>query len=458
MPSVGSRISRVRTVGYDAGPIWSTTIVKFDKSRQLWERAGQTCPGGIHSNVRKAWQPHPMFYDRGKGSRVWDVDGNEFIDYVLARGPLLLGHSPKPVLDAVKRQLGRGLMYAGQNELEIEASEKFCSIVPCAEMVRFAGSGSEAVLAATRLARGVTGRMKLLRFEGHYHGWFDNQMWNFAPPLDKAGPRESPIPLPATQGLNPNEAEHLIVRPWNDLALVQQAFEQHPGQIAAVITEAMMCNTGAIMPAAGFLEGLRELCTKHGALLIFDEVITGFRVSLGGAQGYFKVTPDLATFAKGIAGGFPVSAVAGRRAYMQAFGELTVTHAGTYNSSAPNMAASLAAMTMLSANDGKLLQHAQRMGERLIKGIRAAGKEAGKDVHVRGVGTVFHVSFNDRETIVDYRTSLGKDAAAYDRFWLALQDRGVRTVPGGLWFVSTAHTTKDVEQTLTAVREAMKTV
>lgn len=432
--------------------------MKFEKSKQLWERASRTCPGGIHSNVRKVWQPHPMFYDRGEGSHVWDADGNEFVDYVLARGPLLLGHSPGPVIEAVKAQLDRGLMYAGQHELEIEAAEKFCSLVPCAEMVRFSGSGSEATHGAMRLARAVTGRTKILRFEGHYHGWFDNQMWNFAPPLDKAGPRENPMPLPATRGQNPDEANHLVVRPWNDLKLVEDAFKKHPGQIACVITEAIMCNMGGIMPRPGFLGGLRELCTAHGALLIFDEVITGFRVSLGGAQQHFGVTPDLATFAKGMAGGFPVSAIAGKREYMQAYGDLSVTHAGTYNSSAPYMAATLAALNMLSADGGALLEQAHTLGRRLMDGIREAGRRTGKDVHVRGVGTVFHVSFNDAEEIVDYRTSLSKDAAAYERFWGALQERGVRTVPGGTWFVSTAHTPEDIDRTLAAVDEAMSAV
>ncbi|MBI4578268.1 MAG: aspartate aminotransferase family protein [Planctomycetes bacterium] len=432
--------------------------MKFDVSRELYQRACRTCPGGIHSNVRKAWHPHPMYYDHGRGSRVWDADGNEFIDYVLARGPLLLGHSPQPVIEAVKRELDRGLMYAGQHELEIAASEKICSLVPCAEMERFAGSGSEAVHGAIRLARAMTGRMKVLRFEGHYHGWFDNEFWNYAPPLETAGPRESPRPLPASKGMSVAEGEHLVICPWNDLALVDATFERHRGEIAAVLTEAIMCNTAGIMPRPGFLEGLRELCTKDGALLIFDEVITGFRVSLGGAQGYFGVTPDLATFAKGMAGGFPVSGIAGRRQYMEAFGDGTVTHSGTYNSSGPNMAATLAAMEMLSADDGALLKHAHAMGQRLMEGIREAGGRLGKDVHIRGVPAVFHVSFNDREEIVDYRTSLARDAAAYDRFWLALQERGIRTVPGGLWFVSTAHTPQDVDQTLAAIGEAMKTV
>lgn len=432
--------------------------MNFEKSKQQWERASRTCPGGIHSNVRKSWQPHPMFYDRGSGSHVWDVDGNEFIDYVLARGPLLLGHSPQPVLNAVKAQLDRGLMYAGQHELEIAAAEKFCSLVPCAEMVRFSGSGSEATHGAMRLARGLTGRMKILRFEGHYHGWFDNQMWNYAPPLEVAGPREACVPIPATKGQNPNEAEHLVICPWNDLALVERAFAQHPGQIAGVITEAVMCNTGGIMPKPGFLEGLRDLCTKNGTVLIFDEVITGFRVSVGGAQQHFGVTPDVATFAKGMAGGFPVSAIAGKRSFMQPFGDLAITHAGTYNSSAPYMAATLAALEMLSADDGALLDRAHAIGRRLMDGIRESAGRAGKDVHIRGVGTVFHVSFNDGQEIVDYRTSLAKDAVAYDRFWLALQDRGIRTIPGGLWFVSTAHTDADVDRTLAAIDAAMEVV
>ncbi len=431
---------------------------RFDQSRKLYEQACNTTPGGIHSNVRKNWRPVPMFYERGEGSHVWDVDGNEFIDYVLARGPLLLGHSPGPVIEAVRKQMDRGLMYAGQHALEIDAAETFCRLVPCADMVRFASSGSEAVHGAIRLARAVTGRTKIVRFEGHYHGWFDNQFWSFAPPLEKAGPRESPTPIPVSKGQVATDAEHLIIRPWNDLALVQDAFERHPGQIAGVLSEPIMCNCGAIMPRPGYLEGLRELCTKHGALLIFDEVITGFRVSLGGAQEHFGVTPDLATFAKGMAGGFPVSAIAGKRQYMQAFGDLSVTHAGTYNSNAPCMAATVAALNLLSANNGAVLKHAHAMGTRLISGIAEAGRKAGKHVHVRGVGPVFHVSFNDAREVVDYRTFTSRDTQAGERFFLALQQRGIRTTPDGLWFVSTAHTPQDVERTLAVVREAMDVV
>lgn len=432
--------------------------MKFDESERLYGRACHSCPGGIHSNVRKNWHPAPMFYDRGEGSHVWDVDGNEFIDYVLARGPLLLGHSPKPVIEAAAEQMNRGLMYAGQHRLEIAAAEKFCQLVPCAEMVRFACSGSEAIHAAIRLARGVTGRTKILRFEGHYHGWFDSVFWNFAPPLAEAGPRESPVPIPVSRGQSPADAEQMVIRPWNDLALVVDAFERHPGQIAAVLTEPIMCNTGCIMPKPGYLGALRELCTQDGALLIFDEVITGFRSRLGGAQELLGVTPDVATFAKGLAGGFPVSAIAGKRASMDAFGNLSVTHSGTYNSNAPCMAATLAAMEMLSADSGAALEHAHAMGRQLMDGIIDAGRQAGKEVHVRGIPSIFCVSFGGVEEATDYRSYAGRDVEAYARFNMALQDRGVRTVPEGQWFISTAHTQADIDKTLTAVSEAMSEV
>jgi len=430
----------------------------FPQSAAMWERACRTAPGGIHSNVRKGWQPHPLFYARGEGARVWDVDGNEYIDYVLARGPLLLGHSPAPVLDAVRRQLEAGLMYAGQHPLEIEAAERFCALVPCADMVRFASSGSEAVHAAVRLARAVTGRTKILRFEGHYHGWFDGIAWNYAPPLDRAGPRQSPLPLPGSRGQPASDGEHLVICPWNDLALAAGALERHRGEVAAVLTEPMMCNTGGVLPRPGYLEGLRALCAQHGALLIFDEVITGFRLSVGGAQERFGVVPDLAVFAKGMAAGFPVSAIAGRSAHMAAFGDLSVTHAGTYNSNAPCMAASLAAMETIAADGGAVLKAAEARGCRLMEGIAAAGRRAGRRVHTRGVGIVFHVSFNDQEEITDYRSFTRRDPAAYARFALALQERGIRVIPEGLWFLSTAHTDRDVDETLAAVPGAMEAV
>ena len=431
---------------------------RYEKSRALYERACRVLPGGISSNIRAKWQPFPLFYTRGKGSHVWDADGNEYIDYVLARGPLLLGHSPDRVLAAVRAQLDHGLMYAGQHQLEIEVAEKISRLVPCAERVRFSNSGSEAVHMALRLARACTGRVKHVRFEGHYHGWFDSVFYSYAPPLEAAGPREAPIPVPVSKGQPPSDGKNVIVLPWNDLGLVEKTLAARSGEIAALITEPVMCNMGGILPRPGFLQGLRDLCTKHGVVLIFDEVITGFRLSTGGAQKYFGVVPDLATFAKAVAGGFCVSVLAGRAEFMDEIGKLATVHAGTYNSNPPCMAACKAALETLEAEDGAAYRSIYARGEALMKGISDRAAKAGKKVSVRGLPPCINVSFGETGEVVDYRTFAARDVGAHDRFWAALQDRGVRVVPEGTWFVSAAHTESDVEASLKAVEEALKSV
>jgi glutamate-1-semialdehyde 2,1-aminomutase len=431
-------------------------VKRYEKSKELHERSRKVIPGGVSSNIRSKWKPFPLFYSRGKGSRIWDADGNEFIDYVLARGPLLLGHSPGPVLEAVKAQLDRGLMYAGQHELEIEVAEAIAKLVPCAERVRFSNSGSEAVHMALRLARAVTGRVKHVRFEGHYHGWFDSVFYSYAPKLEDAGPRESPRPVPVSKGQPPSDAENVIVLPWNDLGLVERTLEARGREVAALITEPVMCNTGGILPKPGFLEGLRKLCTKHGIVFILDEVITGFRLAPGGAQQFFGVTPDLATFAKAVAGGFCVSVLAGKATLMDEISTLATVHAGTYNSNPPCMAACKAALGMLGSGD--LHRRIFARGEALMAGIRELGRKAGKKLSVRGLPPCFHVSFGEPEEAVDYRTYTRRDAAAHDRFWEALQDHGVRIVPEGTWFVSAAHTEEDVARTLEAVERSLEAV
>jgi glutamate-1-semialdehyde 2,1-aminomutase len=431
-------------------------VKRYDKSKELLERSRRSIPGGVSSNIRSKWKPFPLFYSHGKGSRIWDVDGNEYVDYVLARGPLLLGHSPAPVLEAVKKQLERGLMYAGQHELEIEVAEKIQKLVPCAERVRFSNSGSEAVHMALRLARAVTGRVKHVRFEGHYHGWFDSVFYSYAPKLEDAGPRESPRPVPVSKGQPPSDAENVIVLPWNDLALVERTLEARGKEVAALITEPVMVNSGGILPKPGFLEGLRKVCTKHGIIFILDEVITGFRLAPGGAQQYFGVTPDLATFAKAVAGGFCVSVLAGKASFMDEIAALATVHAGTYNSNPPCMAACKAALGLLESGD--LHRQIFAQGEALMAGIRDLGKKAGKNLSVRGLPPCFHVSFGEPEEATDYRTYTRRDAAAHDRFWEALQENGVRIVPEGTWFVSAALTEQDVAFTLQAVERALAAV
>jgi glutamate-1-semialdehyde 2,1-aminomutase len=432
------------------------TAGRYIRSRALYERASRVIPGGISSNIRKNWEPFPLFYARGEGSRIWDEDGNEYIDYVLARGPLLLGHSPRRVLDAVKAQLEVGLMYAGQSRLEVEAAERICALVPCAEMTRFSNSGSEAVQAAWRLARGVTGKPKIVRFEGQYHGWFDSQIWSMAPPLEQAGPRENPVPVVTSGGVPTEEGENLIILPWNDVELLRRTLEARSHEIALVCTEPVMCNNGAIRPLPGYLETMRELCTKHGVLLMFDEVITGFRLSIGGAQQRLGVIPDLATFAKGVAAGFTVSALAGKRAIMERFGDLSVLHAGTYNANPPCMAAVLAALDELTANNGAVYTQIEARGQRLMDGILEAGQRHNKPVSVRGFPAAFSVTFGQQEPVTDYRSFLKRDIPMQRRYFELLQERGVRTTPDQLNFVSAAHTEEDIEQTLAAVDEVMR--
>jgi len=430
----------------------------FERSKQLYERACRITPGGVHSNARLAATPAPLFYERGEGAHIWDADGNKYIDYVMGQGPMLLGYTPRPVLDAVRAQLEKGLLYAGQTELEVRAAELIRELVPCAEMVRFNCTGSEAIMAALRAARAYTGRPKVLRFEGHYHGWNDAIAWNYCVlDQDAQGPRENPRMHPSSAGQDPASGANLLVRPWNDLALVEDLFDAQGKTIAAVICEPMMCNWGGILPQPGYLEGLRRVCDRYGALLVFDEVITGFRLSLGGGQGYFNVMPDLCALAKALGGGMTVSAVAGRASVMQVFNDGKTAHAGTYNANRPAMAATVAALECLRADGGAELRKAHAAGAALMEGLRALAVETAMPLAVRGLPPVFQVSFlpPDAPPVVDFRSSLAADLALARRYWQALHERGVRTTARNFWFLSTAHTHDDVEKTLAAARDAL---
>ena len=431
---------------------------KYTKSKRLFERARGVIPGGINSNVRAASEPVPLFFARGEGAHVWDADGNEYIDYLLGHGPMILGHSPDTVIEAAKAQLDKGLVFGTGTEIEIRVAELICQHVPCAEMVRFSVTGSEAVHAALRLARAATGRKLILRFEGHYHGWFDNIAWNQAKPGVDLGPREAPPMRPASLGQQPEDGANLVVLPWNDLALVQQLFDTRGDEMAGVICDPFASAAGLIPGQPEFLQGLRDLCTARGSILIFDEVITGFRVVLGGAQAYYGITPDLATFAKAMGAGMPVSALAGKADLMRFFGELTTVHAGTYNAHPVAMAGTLAALDLLCADKGVELAKAHRAGRMLMNGLAEAAHDAGIHLVLRGVPTVFSATFPSigSEPVVDYRDARQTNTELGRRFWLALQERGVQITSMGIWFVSTAHTDDDIARTLDVARAVLK--
>lgn len=427
--------------------------MELRRSEELLERARKVTAGGVNSNVRLAAQPKPLFFSHGSGPRITDVDGNTYIDYVLGQGPLIHGHCHPALLRAAEEGMRRGMMFAAQHEAEIELAERICRWVPAAERVRIGSSGSEVVQAAFRIARKQTGRTKIVKFEGHYHGWFDNVLVSVAPPADQAGPREAPNAVPGSQGAFPGATDELIILPWNDPELLEQTLRARAHEIAAVITEPVMGNVGCILPKEGFLEKMRALCTELGIVLIFDEVITGFRLAPGGAQQFLEVTPDLCTFGKAMAGGFPVACLAGKEPLMGLL-NTGVNHSGTYNANILVVAASIACLDLLTQDDCAAYHRLFALGGRLRDGIRNIGEELGLPLQVQGPGPMFHVGFAE-EPFNDYRSAAKQDTPRYHAVVRSLMERGVRPLERGLWYVSTTHTDAEIDETLAIVREVL---
>ena len=426
-------------------------LFSFDASAAAIKQNSRWLAGGVSSNFRLNISPTPLVIERGEGPYLYDLDGNRLIDYYLGMGPMILGHNPQALSDAVTAQMESGILFAGQTAIEVEAAKLVCEMVPSAERMRFNSSGSEADQAALRLARAATGRDKVIKFEGHYHGWFDNILWSTAPGLDAAGPHDAPVAVAGSKGQLSGSADGLVVLPWNDLELVEKRLAK--GDIAAIIMEAAMCNAGAVHPAAGYLEGVRAACDKYGTILIFDEVITGFRLAPGGAQERFGVTPHLSTFGKAIANGFPVAAIAGRADLMDMFSTGGVVHGGTYNSQPIAMAATVATLKALQPS---LYASIEVTGGRLMSGMRDIFANAGVKATVAGFPQVFHVAFGLEEPAKDYRDLARMDRNAYVAFTTALLQRGVRALERGAWFMSITHTEEVIDETLNAVEDAVR--
>lgn len=384
-----------------------------------------------------------------------DVDGNEYIDYALAWGPNILGYRNPKVVEAVARAAAGPHSYGCQHELEIQVAEKIQSLVPCAERVAFTSSGSEAVQLMMRLARAHTGRPLILKFEGHYHGWMDTALWNYHPKREDVGPREAPLPVAESRGQIPLGVQSIVVRPWNDAALVEEAFAQNPGRIAGVMMEPVLCNSGCILPGDGYLAKVRELCTKNGALLLFDEIITGFRLDPGGAQRHYDVKPDVATFGKAVAGGVPLSVIAGRTDLLELLFTGGVSFGGTFNGNPISLAGANAALEEISRDDGAALRHANGMGERLMEGIRRIAAERKLKLLVSGFGAAFALHFTDRTALREYRDVLDDDADALQKFLHAAMAEGIHSLPDGRFYVSAAHGEKDIDETLAALRRVL---
>lgn len=432
-----------------------------EKSKQLYERTLGVLIEASSSSSRGpvTFGKHPIFMDRARGSRIFDVDGNEYVDWMMAFGALPLGHAHPEIVEAIIEAATTGAHFATATPVELEVAEMLQKIVPNAERVRFANTGTEAMMAAIRLARGVTGRPKLLKFEGHYHGWHDDLLVssNVLPPAS-LGLRTDPVKVPDSSGLNRTSLDDTIVVPWNDLALLQRAIENNPGQIAAIITEGVMANMGVIPPAEGYLQGLQKLAKANGILFILDETVTGFRIAPGGCQEHYKLSPDLVTFGKALGCGLPVAALVGRAEVMDALQWGGVLHYGTHNGSRIGMHAARANLRVLTRDNNASFGHTWRIADRLCNGLTDVFKKKGKTVVIQNVGPMFQLMFTDSPAIRDYRDFCQYvDRAAFQKFVLSLFQYGVYASPSAALhsIVTLAHTEEDVDRTLEAVGKAL---
>jgi glutamate-1-semialdehyde 2,1-aminomutase len=419
---------------------------QFSRSIDLRSKSKRYLAGGVSSAMRAAAKPVPLFFTSGSGSKLVDVDGNTYIDYTLAWGPLILGHSHSSIAAGVGAQLKMCHALGAQCELEPLVARRICEMVPCADRIVFSNTGTEAVQIALRLARAFTGKRKIIRFEGHYHGWLDDVLVGYRPaPMsnnDSADQVENPANTP------PHD---MLVLEWNNLEQVESVLKARHEEIAGIITEPILCNCNCLMPEKNYLVGLRQLADQYGIVLIFDEVITGFRVARGGAQELFGVKPDLATFGKAVAGGFALSVVAGIDKIMSLIERQLVVHAGTFNGNPISLAAANATLEIIGANGGRVLSDIDRRGVKLINGIRSLAASTAIPILVNGVGSAFHLAFTSRQEMLNYQDTLQASSAARDVFVQEMLKSGVYLLPDGRWYVSGAHSDEDVDFTLTKV-------
>jgi glutamate-1-semialdehyde 2,1-aminomutase len=430
------------------------------RSHQWFERAQQSLVEGVNSPSRGAtvYTAGPIVLERGQGSHVWDADGNEYVDFMMSFGALIQGHAHPTLVKTVSEAMAEGSHFAAATSAEVEAAERFRRMVPSAEVVRFTNTGSEATMLALRLARAHTGRRKFLKFEGHYHGWYDPFLLNaHSHPPEQLGPVENPLRIPDSDGIPLSTFDDVVLAPWNDVAALENVLKQHGHELAAVITEPIMANMGCILPRDGYLQRLRELTRDCGALLILDEVVTGFRYAPGGCQEYYGVQPDISTFGKALGAGFPVGAVAGPRSILERmrWSENMVLHYGTFNGHRLTMRVVAANLDLLSGEHTYPKLHA--IGNAAIAGLREVFRRRQVKAIVQGFGPMFQIYFTERDAIHDYRDYCRYvDTKFYSRFVHRLLDRGIYMTPSnGLhWIISTAHTDADVRTLVDAAGQA----
>jgi glutamate-1-semialdehyde 2,1-aminomutase len=422
-----------------------------ERSRALFERALKCIPGGVNSPVRAARSVgmNPLFIAEARGAVLKDADGKEYLDYVCSWGPMILGHGREEVIAAVKLASERGTSYGAPTEAEVEMAETICRMVPSVEMVRMVNSGTEAVMSAVRLARGFTGRDLIVKFDGCYHGHADSV-------LVSAGSGLATLGIPGSPGVPADLARKTISIPYNDLEAVSAAFKKYGPGVAALIVEPVAGNMGVVLPAEGFLQGLREITSQYGSLLIFDEVITGFRLARGGAQELYSISPDLTCLGKIIGGGLPVGAYGGRRDIMERIApQGDIYQAGTLSGNPLAMAAGLATLRVLEGEKG-IYQTLERKGRRLFEGLRDAALSAGLDATVTQAGSMGTVFFT-KGPVRDFASAQTCDTRLFRAFYARMRERGIYLAPSAYEaiFISLAHTDEMIDKTISCAREAM---
>jgi glutamate-1-semialdehyde 2,1-aminomutase len=425
----------------------------FESSKRLYDKALSLIPGGVNSPVRafKAVGRHPLFIKKAKGSRIYDVDGNSYIDYVLSWGPMILGHAHPRVVKALKKAVENGTSYGAPTPLEVELARLVLRLYPSMDKIRMVNSGTEATMSAIRAARGFTGRDKIIKFEGCYHGHADGL-------LVKAGSGATTFGVPDSPGVPKSYARNTITLPFNDAEAVKRAIEKEGRSIACVIVEPVVGNIGCVLPRPGFLEALRKLTRKNNIVLIFDEVMTGFRVSLGGAQAYYGIDPDMTCLGKVIGGGLPVGAYGGKEEIMSLVSpDGPVYQAGTLSGNPLAMTAGIETIRELSKKGA--YERLEKKASMLEKGLTDAAARAGVKARFYRAGSMFCTYFTDRE-VYDYATAKTSDVAKFSGFFSAMLQRGINLAPSQFeaGFMSLAHTAKDIETTIRAAYEALKDI
>lgn len=424
--------------------------MNIDKSKELFQRAQKSIPGGVNSPVRafKSVGGDPVFLKRAKGAYLYDVDGNRYIDYINSWGPMIMGHAFEPVVEAIKERVVDSTSFGAPTELEVEMAELIVSMVPNVDLIRMVSSGTEACMSAIRLARGYTGRNKIIKFEGCYHGHADSF-------LVKAGSGLATFNIQTVPGVTAGVSADTLTAPYNNLSAVEQLIDEHRNEIAAIIVEPVAGNMGCILPQPGFLEGLRKTCTRNGIVLIFDEVMTGFRLAPGGAQERLGIEADLVTYGKVIGAGMPVGAFGGKLEIMKHIAPLgNVYQAGTLSGNPVAMIAGFTLLTYLKDHPS-VYKELEQKGAYLEAGLKAALEQSSKPFVINHMGSMISVHFS-QQPVVDFATASAADNSFFNKFFHAMLDRGIYLPPSAFesWFLSNALTTADLDQTITAVKES----